>query len=60
MCFCVYILNIQDNTHIQILEGLAEDDKVITAPYSAISKQLQDNMTIEVVAEEELFKADKK
>ncbi len=50
---------IQDNTHIQILEGLDPEDNIITAPYSAISKLLEDNMTIEVVTEEELFKGDK-
>jgi HlyD family secretion protein len=51
---------IQDNTHIQILEGLDPEDNIITAPYSAISKLLEDDMTIEVVTEEELFKGDKK
>ncbi len=51
---------IQDNTHIQILEGIGPEDNIITAPYSAISKQLDDEMTIEVVTEEDLFKGDKK
>ena len=51
---------IQDNTHIQILEGLDPEDNIITSPYSAISKLLEHDMTIEVVTEEELFKGDKK
>jgi len=51
---------IQDNTHIQILEGIDPEDNIITAPYSAISKMLEDDMIIEVVTEEELFKKDKK
>ena len=38
---------IQNNTHIQILEGLNPDDHIIVAPYSAISKQLEDDMTIQ-------------
>lgn len=51
---------IQDNTHIQILEGLDPEDNIITAPYSAISKMLDDDMIIEVVTVEELFKKDNK
>ncbi len=51
---------IQDNTHIQILEGIDSEDNIITAPYSAISKQLDDNMSVEVVDEENLFKGEKK
>lgn len=51
---------IQDNTFIEITEGLTADDEVVKAPYSAISKQLKDQMTVEVVPEETLFKAEKK
>lgn len=51
---------IQDNTHIQITEGIDPEDKIIVAPYSAISKQLNNDMTIEVVSQEELFNSDKK
>ena len=47
---------IQDNTYIQILEGLELDDEVITAPYSAISKKLKHGSSVEVVDKEELFK----
>ncbi len=47
---------IQDNNYIEILSGLAEKDKVISAPFSAISKKLADSTQIEVVKKEELFK----
>lgn len=50
---------IQDNTNMQILEGVGPEDEVVVAPYSAISKQLEHNETVEVVTEEELFKAEK-
>lgn len=46
---------IQDNVSIEIEEGLSEGDEVITSPYNAISRTLQDSMLIKVVSEEELF-----
>ena len=47
---------IQDNTYIEILSGVAVNDKVISAPFSAISKKLSDSTLIEIVKKEELFK----
>ena len=47
---------IQDNNYIEIVSGLADSAKVITAPFSAISKKLADSTQIEVVKKEELFK----
>lgn len=47
---------IQDNSYIEILSGLSENDKVISAPFSAISKKLSDSTLIEVVKKEQLFK----
>jgi HlyD family secretion protein len=47
---------IQDNTYIEILSGLSENDKVITSPFSAISKKLADSTLIQVVKKEELYK----
>ncbi len=47
---------IQDNKYIEITEGLAIEDQVITAPYSAISRKLKDGSFIKVVKKEELFK----
>jgi HlyD family secretion protein len=51
---------IQDNNYIQILEGVEEDDEIITAPYNAISKKLKANAEVEVVDKKDLFKDDKK
>jgi HlyD family secretion protein len=46
---------IQDNTRIEILEGLSEGDEVVVAPYNAVSKTLKDSTSVKVVSEEELF-----
>ncbi|SHI40897.1 HlyD family secretion protein [Tangfeifania diversioriginum] len=46
---------IQDNTSIEILEGLSEGDEVVVAPYNAVSKTLNDSTSVKVVSEEELF-----
>jgi HlyD family secretion protein len=51
---------IQDNSFIEITEGLEPDDQVVVAPYSAISRQLKDGISVEVVTQEELFKGEKK
>jgi HlyD family secretion protein len=51
---------IQDNNYIQILDGLEEDDEIITAPYNAISKKLKADALVEVVDKKDLFKNDKK
>lgn len=47
---------VQDNSYIEIVSGLTEGDKVISAPFSAISKKLSDSTLIEVVKKEDLFK----
>ncbi len=39
---------------------LDKDAEIIVAPYSAISRQLKDDLPVEVVPEEELFASDKK
>jgi HlyD family secretion protein len=46
---------IQDNTSIEILEGLKVGDEVVTAPYNAINRTLKDSMLVNVVSEDELF-----
>ena len=51
---------IQDNNYIEITEGLDPDHEIIVSPYSAISRQLKNDMQVEVVTEEELFQGDKK
>jgi len=47
---------IQDNTSIQIVEGLKDGDEVVIAPFNAINKTLKDSMMVKKVTEEELFK----
>ncbi len=51
---------IQDDKYIEILSGLDEEDKIIVAPFSAVSKKIDDKTLIEVVEFEDLFKDDKK
>lgn len=46
---------IQDDQYFEILEGLKEGDEVITAPYRAISKNLQNHQKVEVVDKSKLF-----
>jgi HlyD family secretion protein len=47
---------IQDNNYIEILSGVEANDKVISAPFSAISKKLSDSTLVEILKKEELFK----
>ena len=49
---------IQDNLYIQVLEGLTMEDEVVKAPYSAISKELEDGTSVTEVDEEDLFKSE--
>ena len=51
---------IQDNNYIEITEGLSLEDEIIVSPYSAISRQLKNDLSVEVVSEEELFQGGKK
>lgn len=50
---------IQDNSYIEILEGLTDSAEIVTAPYGAISKQLKNKQKVEKVKKEDLF-TDKK
>jgi HlyD family secretion protein len=47
---------IQDNSYIEILSGVSAGDRVISAPFSAISKKLSDSTLIEIVKKEDLYK----
>lgn len=49
---------IQDDRYIEIISGLDPDDQVIVAPYSAVSKKLENKSLLEIVKREELFKED--
>lgn len=50
---------IQDENYIQILDGLTAGDRVVSAPYTAISRHLKDKTKIKVVDKKTLFE-DKK
>jgi len=47
---------IQDNSIIQILEGLELDQEIITGPYTAVSKTLKNHDVVEKTNKEDLFK----
>ncbi len=46
---------IQDNTYIEITEGVAVGDEVITGPYRAVSKSLKNKDGVEKVDKKDLF-----
>ncbi len=46
---------IQDNTYIQILTGLNENDEVIVAPYRAVSRTLKNGDPVQKVERDKLF-----
>lgn len=48
-------IGIQDTKYVEIKEGMKENEEVITAPYSAISKMLKDGDPVEVTKKEMLF-----
>lgn len=49
---------IQNDTYIQILTGLKGGEEVVSGPYSAISKTLNDKMDVEKVDKSKLFAPD--
>ncbi len=46
---------IQDNSYIQITEGLKENDEVIAGPYTAVTKVLKNNVKVSKVDKSKLF-----
>jgi HlyD family secretion protein len=46
---------IQDNSYIEVESGVSVGDRVISAPFSAISKKLSDSTLVEIVKKEDLF-----
>jgi HlyD family secretion protein len=44
---------IQSETHIEIIEGLSQEEEIVTGNYRAISQLLQNNSRIKVLTEEE-------
>jgi HlyD family secretion protein len=69
---CVFVYNdgkvklvkvktgIQDNNYIEIISGLKEGDEVVSAPYSAIAKELKDGMMVNKVEKADLYSVGKK
>lgn len=51
---------IQDNTYIEVTQGLTGDEDIISAPFSAISRKLKDGKLIKKVAKDKLFKEESK
>ena len=51
---------IQDNNYIEFISGIKAGDEVISAPYSAIAKELKDNDKVNKVDKSELFTITKK
>ena len=51
---------IQDNSYIQITEGVKEGQEIITAPYRAVSKKLKDGDKVKKVDTKELYTDEKK
>ncbi|MBS4062239.1 MAG: efflux RND transporter periplasmic adaptor subunit [Bacteroidetes bacterium] len=51
---------VQDNTYIEILEGINEGDEIITGPYRVVSKSLRNGDVIKVVDKNQLFDKEKK
>ena len=51
---------IQDNTYIEIKQGLTGNEEIISAPFSAISRKLKDGKLIKKVAKDKLYKDESK
>ncbi len=51
---------IQDLNNIEIIEGLKVGDKIISGPYSVVSKTLKQGNLVKVVEKEKLFEEKKK
>lgn len=47
---------IQDNTYIEITEGVSKGDEIIIGPYRAVSKTLKNGDEVEKVDKKDLFK----
>lgn len=50
------VTGIQDNNYIEIISGVKEGDKVITGPFSAVSKKLTNGTSITIVDKNKIFK----
>jgi HlyD family secretion protein len=50
---------LQDNKYLQITDGLKDDEEVVSAPYGAIARTLNDKMKVKVVDKNMLFEVKK-
>lgn len=51
---------IQDDTYIQVIEGISDSLRVVVSPYNAVSKKLENGTKLEIVDKKELFKEEDK
>ncbi len=51
---------VQDNSAIEIIEGLTENEEVVTGPYNAVAKLLKDGMEVKKTDVEAIAKSWKK
>ncbi len=51
---------IQDNRHIEVISGVGIDDEVVVAPFSAISRRLENGKLVNKVTPEKLFQPSRK
>jgi HlyD family secretion protein len=51
---------IQDNRYIEVTEGLTDEDDVVVAPFSAISRRLEEGKLVKLVTQDKLFQTSKK
>ncbi|WP_282784795.1 efflux RND transporter periplasmic adaptor subunit [Phaeodactylibacter xiamenensis] len=49
---------VQDDTYIEVVEGLKEGEEVVTGPYAAVARKLKSGEEIQIVDEDELYKRD--
>ncbi|HKK73727.1 MAG TPA: efflux RND transporter periplasmic adaptor subunit [Saprospiraceae bacterium] len=49
------VTGIQDDTYIEVKEGVKEGDKVVSGPYSVLARRLEPGTEINVVKESELY-----
>ena len=49
---------IQDNTNIEIVNGLEEDQEIIVGPYRAVSRTLKNGEAVKKVSKDKLFDED--
>lgn len=46
---------VQDDTYIEVIEGLKEGEEVVTGPYAAVARKLESGEEVQVVDEDELY-----